>query len=65
MENLKSKYELLIEKLKQQGKVAVIDEQKKNKIIEEVEKQLNEYRFENQKRIRESHEEIATVVLTA
>lgn len=65
MNTLKSKYEILIEKLEKKGKIRVIDESQKSKILEKVENDLNEYRFENQKKIRESQEEISTVVLTA
>lgn len=65
MNTLKSKYEILIEKLEKEGKIRVIDESQKSKILEKVENDLNEYRFENQKKIRESQEEISTVVLTA
>lgn len=65
MAELKSKYELVLERLKVEGRVSTIDEKKKDQIVAVVERQLDEYRFENQKRIRESQEEIATVVLTA
>jgi len=65
MGELKSKYELIIEELSRQGKVVVISASQKDKIVGAVEKELDEYRFENQKRIRDSQEEIATVVLTA
>lgn len=65
MSELKSKYDLLIEKLKAEGKVEVIGEDQKDKIVGVVEKELEDYRFENQKRIKDSQEEIATVVLTA
>lgn len=65
MTELKSKYEIVIERLKAQGRVSTIEEGTKDKIVASVEKELNEYRFQNQKRIRESQEEIATVVLTA
>ena len=65
MSELKSKYDLLIRKLKKAGKVVIIDAGQKDKIVGMAEKELDEYRFENQKKIRESQEEIATVVLTA
>ena len=65
MEKLKSKYEILVERLRGEGKVEVIGSEIKNKIIEKVESGLDSYRFENQKRIKESQEEISTVVLTA
>jgi hypothetical protein len=65
MAELKSKYEIVIERLKAQGLVSTIEESIKDKIVSTVEKELDDYRFENQKRIRESQEQIATVVLTA
>jgi len=65
MPELKSKYDIVIERLKAEGRVTIIDEKKKDEIVATVEKELNEYRFQNQKRIRESQEQIATVVLTA
>jgi len=65
MNTLKSNYELLIEKFEKAGKVTVINETQKSKIFEKAEKDLFDYRFENQKKIRESHEEISTVVLTS
>lgn len=65
MENLKSKYELVLERLDDEGKVTVINEKDKDQILDKVAEELDEYRFENQKKIRESQEEIATVVLTS
>jgi hypothetical protein len=65
MSELKSKYDILIERLKGEGKVKIIDAAQKDKIVGVVEKELDDYRFENQKRIRDSQEEIATIVLTA
>lgn len=65
MVELKSKYELVLERLIAEGRVSTIDEKQKDAIIAIVEKELEEYRFQNQKKIRESQEEIATVVLTA
>lgn len=65
MAELKSKYDVVVEKLKLAGQVNVMDEAAKDKIVGFVQKQLDDYRFENQKRIRDSQEEIATVVLTA
>jgi hypothetical protein len=65
MTELKSRYELVIERLKGEGRVTLMDEGTKNQIVASVEKDLYEYRFNNQKRIKESQEEIATVVLTS
>jgi hypothetical protein len=65
MVELKSKYDILVERLKSEGKVNVIDESTKDIIVGFVQKELDDYRFENQKRIRDSQEEIANVVLTA
>jgi hypothetical protein len=65
MAELKSKYEIVIERLKAQGLVSTIEESVKDRIVSTVEKELDNDRFENQKRIRESQEQIATVVLTA
>lgn len=65
MRTLKSKFDMVLERLNEEGKVTIIDEQDKSQIIEKVTQELEDYRFNNQKRIRESQEEIATVVLTA
>ena len=64
---LKSRFEEIIESLKKEGSVEVVstDEKVLNTLKEEVEKELDDYRFENQKRIKESQEDIATVVLTS
>lgn len=63
MKSIKSKYDQLLEKLQNEG--AKIQEKPKDGVIEKVEKALNEYRFENQKKIKDSQEEIATIILTA
>jgi hypothetical protein len=62
MAELKSRFEVLLDRLKKEG---VVKETPKDVIFEKVEKELNEYRFENQKKIRESQEQIATIILTA
>ena len=43
----------------------MIESEQVDCIVAVVEEKLDEYRFENQRRIRESQEEIATVILTA
>ncbi|WP_147678856.1 hypothetical protein [Algibacter pacificus] len=65
MADLKSKFELVLERLNEEGKVTVINEEDKDEIMDKVAEELDEYRFENQKKIRESQQEIATVVLTS
>tara|TARA_R110002072_G_scaffold7503_2_gene40960 strand:- start:758069 stop:758266 length:198 start_codon:yes stop_codon:yes gene_type:complete len=65
METLKSKFELVLERLNEEGKVTIINEEDKDEIMAKVAEELDEYRFENQKKIKESQEEIATVVLTS
>lgn len=65
MSNLKSKFDIIVDDLKKEGKVEHIDDEKIEKVLKQVEEDLEEYRFENQKRIKDSQEEIATVVLTA
>ncbi len=63
---LKSRFNEIIESLKEKGEVEIIqEEQKVSESLKEVEKELNDYRFENQRRIKESQEDIATVVLTS
>lgn len=65
--NLKSRFEEILDSLKEEGNVEIIEDngQKVLETLNEVEKELNEYRFENQKRKLESQEDIATVVLTS
>jgi hypothetical protein len=65
MRTLKSKFDIVLERLNKEGKVTEINEANKGQIIEKVTKELEDYRFNNQKKIRESQEEIATIVLTA
>jgi UDP-N-acetylmuramoylalanine-D-glutamate ligase len=66
MAELKSKFDIIIERLANKGvKVTVIEDQEKNQIISKVEKTLEDYRFDNQRKIIESQEKIAQVVLTA
>lgn len=66
MAELKSKFDIIIERLAVKGtNVTVIEDQEKNLIISKVEKTLEDYRFDNQRKIIESQEKIATVVLTA
>lgn len=65
--NLKSRFEEILDSLKEEGNVEIIED-KGHEVLEtlnEVEKELSEYRFENQKRKQESQEDIATVVLTS
>lgn len=65
MARLVSKYEQLISQLKAEGKVTEMDEQERQDLIDAVEKELEDYRFDNQKRIQESQEQLAKVVLTS
>jgi ribosomal protein L24 len=65
MRTLRSKFDIVLERLNKEGKVTEINEASKGQIIEKVTKELEDYRFNNQKKIRESQEEIATIVLTA
>lgn len=62
---MKTKFEIVVGRLTDEGRVTVIDEERKDEIMEMVTEELDEYRFENQKKIRESQEEIATVILTS
>jgi hypothetical protein len=64
-ETIKSKYQLLIEKLEEEGKVEKIQEETTVKMLDSIQDEIETYRFENQQRIKDSLEEIATVVLTA
>lgn len=65
MSELKSKFEEIVDKLDKEGKVSTLSEEKSAEINQSLQQNLDEYRFENQKKIRESQEEIATVILTA
>ena len=65
MSELKNEYDIIIEKYSKAGKVVIVEAKEWDEIISAVEKDLEEYRFENQKRIKDSQDEIATVVLTA
>ena len=59
---IKSNIEKLLKKLNNPSKLS---KSERNTILAEVEKELEEYRFENQDRIRKSQEELAKVVLNA
>lgn len=65
MTTLKSKYDQIIDRLRAEGKVNEMPENERQELIDAIEKDLEEYRFENQKRILDSQEEITTVVLTS
>ena len=65
MSELKNEYDIIIEKYSKAGKVVIVEAKEWDEIISAVEKDLEEYHFENQKRIKDSQDEIATVVLTA
>jgi len=63
---LKSKFNEIIETLEKKGEFEIIDNgQKVIETLQEIEKTLEDYRFDNQRRIKESQEDIATVVLTS
>jgi hypothetical protein len=63
MKTLKSKFDIVLEKLHKEGKVTAVEKQ--DEIIEKISKDLEDYRFRNQKKIKDSQEEITTIVLTA
>ena len=65
MSELKGTLDVLIKKLDKQGQVEIIDDKTCEIVFIQVENDLEKYRFENQQRIKDSMEEIATVVLTA
>ncbi len=57
--------EMLIEEMKADVKVTILDEETTEKIFSEIEDDIEGYRFENQQRIKDSQKEIADVVFTA
>ncbi|WP_289022317.1 hypothetical protein [uncultured Salegentibacter sp.] len=61
----KKHLEDLIEELEANVKVTVVDEETTEKIFNEIEGDIEEYRFENQQRIKDSQKEMADFVFTA
>ena len=64
-QSIKEYYQLLIKELKAEAEVKIIDEATTKLIFEGIEEDLEEYRFENQQRIKDSQEDISNVVFTA
>ena len=62
---LKSKFDIIVEKLQAEGKVTIMEQAASDVIVSNVEKELDAYRFENQRKVRESQDEISTIILTA
>jgi glycerol dehydrogenase-like iron-containing ADH family enzyme len=64
-QSIKEYYESLIKELKAEAKVIIVDEATTKIIFDGIEEDLEEYRFENQQRIKDSQEDISNVVFTA
>lgn len=64
-QTIKEYYELLIQELKAEAEVKIVDEATTKRIFDGIEEDLEEYRFENQQRIKDSQEDISNVVFTA
>ncbi|AZQ59318.1 hypothetical protein EJ994_11055 [Maribacter sp. MJ134] len=64
-QSIKEYYELLIKELKAEAEVKIVDEATTKIIFDGIEEDLEEYKFENQQRIKDSQEDISNVVFTA
>ena len=65
MKTLQSTAEVIIKKMQKANEVEIIDESTYEDVFTQVENDLEEYRFENQQKIKDSLEEISTIVFTA
>jgi hypothetical protein len=65
MKDLQSIVEVLIKKMDKENQVEIINESRFDDVLIQVENDVEDYRFENQQKIKDSLEEISTVVLTA
>ncbi|HET8885606.1 MAG TPA: hypothetical protein VFM70_04545 [Salinimicrobium sp.] len=66
MENSTKEYfELLIKELDADAEVTIVDQDTTRKIFDEIEEDIEMYRFENQQKIKDSQEEMANVVFTS
>jgi len=57
-QSIKEYYELLIKELKAEAEVKIVDEATTKIIFDGIEEELEEYKFENQQRIKDSQEDI-------
>ncbi len=60
----KEYYENLIKELEVDATVKVLDDETTEKIFDGIDEDLEEFKIENQKRVKESLEEISRVVFT-
>ncbi|MBN1969735.1 MAG: hypothetical protein JW870_10235 [Candidatus Delongbacteria bacterium] len=65
MKTLLSDAEVTVRRMQKNKQVEIIDESTYEDVFEQIESDLEEYRFENQQKIKDSLEEISTIVFTA
>jgi len=63
--SIKEYYENLIKELEADATVKVLDDETTEKIFSEIDEDLEEFKVENQKRVKESLEKISNVVFTS
>jgi tRNA C32,U32 (ribose-2'-O)-methylase TrmJ len=64
-ETLLSTYEILLNQLKQEGKVQEKSAEESKEILQKMEREMEAFRFEKQRKSKASEEELSALVLTA
>jgi hypothetical protein len=64
-ETLLSTYEILLNQLKQEGKVQEKTPEESKEILKKMEQEMEAFRFEKQRKAKASEEELSSLVLTA
>ena len=60
-----SNYDRIMNKLKEEGKVQEKSAEESKAIFDKIENELEQFRFDNQKKAQASEQEMATLYLTA
>lgn len=64
-DTLLSPYEILLNQLKQEGKVQEKSAEESKEILQKMEQEMETFRFEKQRKSKASEEELSALVLTA
>lgn len=64
-ETILSNFDRIMNELKQQGKVQEKSAEESREILDKIERELEKFRFENQKKALASEQQMATLFLTA
>lgn len=64
-ETLRSTYEILLNQLKQDGKIKEKTSEESNAIMQKLEDEMKQFRIEKQKKVKATEAELSTMFLTA